>query len=170
MLFLLDFSPIKPDLGLILWSTIIFLLFWMMMGKLAFGPIRDALKKRETDIQDSLDEAKKARQEMADLKAENQDLLAQAREERAKILKEAKAAATAFEADQREKTKVKIQKMVTDAKQEIGNMKMEAIIDLKNQAGLMALSIAEKVIRKDLSGDAEQTSLVNKLVKEIKLN
>ena len=55
MLFLLDFSPIKPDLGLILWSTVFFLLFWTLMKKYAFTPIKDALLERENDIQTSLD-------------------------------------------------------------------------------------------------------------------
>ena len=92
MIYLADFSVIKPDFGLIFWTVIIFLLFWFIIGKMAFRPIAEALKKRQQDIQDSLDEAKKARQEMAELKAENEDLLIQAREERAKILKEAKEA------------------------------------------------------------------------------
>lgn len=170
MLFLLDFSPIKPDLGLIIWSTVFFLLFWGIMKKMAFGPIKDALLQRETDIQTSLDQAKQAREDMANLVAENEALLAQAREERSAILKEAKEVAANFEAEQREKAKVKIQKMIVDAKQEITNMKMEAVTDLKNQAGNMAVEIAEKVIRQSLAKDGAQTTLVSQLVKEIKLN
>ena len=92
MIFLADFTVIKPDFGLLFWTTIIFLLFWFIIGKFAFRPIAEALKERERDIQDSLDEAKKARQEMANLKSENEALLAQAREERSKILKDAKDA------------------------------------------------------------------------------
>ena len=163
MLFLLDFSVIKPDLGLIVWSAIFFLLFWIIMGKMAFGPIKDALLERENDIQDSLDQARQAREEMANLKSENEALLAQAREERSAILKEAKEAAANFEAEQREKAKEKIQKMIAEAKQEISNMKMEAVVDLKNQAGNMAVEIAEKVIRQNLANDGAQTELVNKL-------
>ncbi|MFT4758121.1 MAG: F-type H+-transporting ATPase subunit b [Paraglaciecola sp.] len=170
MLFLLDFSPIKPDLGLILWSALFFILFWVIMGKMAFGPIKDALLARENDIQDSLDQAKQARKEMANLKSENEALLAQAREERTAILKEAKEVAANFEAEQRGKAKEKIQKMIADAKQEITNMKMEAVTDLKNQAGNMAVEIAEKVIRQTLKNDGAQTKLVSQLVKEIKLN
>ena len=83
---LLDFSPIKPDLGLLLWTTLIFSLFWFLISKAAFKPITNALKSREDDIQSALDEAKKAREEMAKMKAENEALLAQAREERAQIL------------------------------------------------------------------------------------
>ena len=64
VLFLADFSVIKPDPGLIFWTTLIFLLVWVLLGRMAFGPIQSALKKRENDIQSALDEAKKARDEL----------------------------------------------------------------------------------------------------------
>ncbi|RMF32669.1 MAG: ATP synthase F0 subunit B [Bacteroidetes bacterium] len=170
MLILADFSVIKPDFGLLFWTSVIFLLFWFLIGKLAFKPIANALKKREEDIQRSLDEAKRAREEMAKLKAENEELLAQAREERAKILKEAKEAAMAFEAEQREKTKEKMKKMLADAKEQIENQKMAAIVELKNEVGNMALEIAEKVIRQKLQGDKAQEELVKKLLEESNLS
>ena len=97
VLFLADFSVIRPDPGLILWTSVIFILVWGILGRMAFRPIQDALKKRESDIQNSLDEAKRAREDMANLKAENEQLLIEAREERAKILKEAKEAKEAGE-------------------------------------------------------------------------
>ncbi len=92
MIFLADFSVIRPEPGLLIWTLLIFLLFWFLMSRFAFKPIAEGLKKRETDIQDALDQAKKAREEMANMQAENEKLLAQAREERALILKEAKEA------------------------------------------------------------------------------
>ena len=110
ILFLADFSVIKPDFGLFFWSTIIFLVFWFGMGKMAFKPIQEALKKREDDIQDSLDQAKNARAEMAALNAKNEALLAQAREERAQILKDAKAAKESIIKDATVEAKAKAQK------------------------------------------------------------
>ena len=170
MIFLLDFSPIKPDVGLFIWSVFIFLLFWYIIGKLAFKPITEALKKRESDIQNSLDQAKMARQEMANLKAANEELLAQAREERSAILKTAKEAKDNIILEAKTKAKEEAQRIVADAKEQIEHQKMAAIIDLKNQVGAISLSIAEKVIRKELAGNAEQEAFVNGLVKDIKLN
>jgi len=170
MIFLADFSVIKPDFGLLFWTTVIFLLFWFIIGKFAFRPIADALKKREFDIQNALDEAKRVRQEMANLKAENEELLAQAREERAKILKEAKDAGNGIITEAKDKAKLEAQKIVANAKEQIENQKMAAIIDLKNQVGIISLEIAEKVIRRELSGDTAQEQFVNGLVKDIKLN
>ncbi len=170
MIFLIDFTPIKPDFGLIFWTTIIFLIFWLMIGKFAFRPIAAALKKRESDIQGSLDEAKRVRQEMANLKAENEELLVQAREERAHILKEAKEAGNRLVEEAKGKAKVEAQKIVADAKEQIEHQKMAAITDLKNQVGAFSIQIAEKVIRRELSSNKEQETFVNDLVKEIKLN
>lgn len=170
MIFLADFSVIKPDFGLLFWTAVIFLLFWFLIGKAAFKPIAEALKKREDDIQNSLDEAKRARQEMSNLKAENEELLAQAREERSKILKEAKEVRDNIIAEAKEKANDEAQKIVAQAKEQIENQKQAAMTELKNQVGGMALSIAEKVIRKELAGNAEQETFVNSLVNEIKLN
>jgi len=61
MIYLVSFAPFQPTPGLALWSLIIFLLFWFLMGKFAFKPIMQGLKKREDDIQSALDEAKKAK-------------------------------------------------------------------------------------------------------------
>jgi F-type H+-transporting ATPase subunit b len=170
MIFLIDFTPIKPDFGLIFWTTVIFLIFWLMIGKFAFRPIAEALKKRESDIQGSLDEAKRVRQEMQNLKSENEALLVQAREERAQILREAKDVGNKIVDEAKVKAKEEAQKIVASAKEQIQNQKMAAITDLKNQVGAISLEIAEKVIRKELRGNAEQESFVNDLVKDIKLN
>lgn len=167
---LADFSVIKPDPGIIFWTALVFIVLWFVLGRMAFKPIQGALKKREDDIQDALDEAKRAREEMAKLNAENQNLLVEAREERAVILKEAKAASASMINEAKDQAKVEAQKIVTNAKQEIESQRQAAVKDLKNQAGLMAIEIAEKVLRKQLVGDAAQESYVNTLIDEIKLN
>jgi len=170
MLFLADFSPIKPDFGLLFWSTVFFLIFWFGIGKLAFPAIAKALKDRAKDIQDSLDQAKKAREEMSMLVAENEQLLAQAREERSQILRDAKTAKDEIIAEAREKAKTEAQSIITSAKEAIENLKQEAMIDVKNQAGLLALNVAEKVMRRELQSNEDHQSYVNTLLDEFKMN
>ena len=125
MLFVLagDFSVIKPDVGLLVWTTVFFLLFWLLIGKYAFKPIANALKKREDDIQDALDEAKRAKEEMANLKAENEKILAEARQERASIIKEANNLKSSIIKEAKEKAKEEAQRVATNAKLEIENEK-----------------------------------------------
>lgn len=170
VLFLADFSVIKPDPGLIFWTSLVFILVWGILGRMAFKPIQKALKKREDDIQSSLDEARSAREEMANLKSENEALIRQAQEERAKILKEAKEAKDAIVNEAKDKAKEEAQKIVANAKLEIEQQRLAAVTDLKNQVGIIAIEIAEKVLRKELKGDNKQEQFVNTLVDEIKLN
>ncbi len=151
---LADFSVIRPDFGLFFWTSVIFVLFWLLMSRFAFRPIADALLERQNDIQDSLDEAKKAREEMANLKAENQELLRQAQEERVAILREAKEAKDAIIAEAKNSAKAEASKIVANAKEQIENQKMAAVIELKNASGQMAIDIAERIMKKQLSGDA----------------
>ncbi|HMN90121.1 MAG TPA: F0F1 ATP synthase subunit B [Saprospiraceae bacterium] len=170
IIFLADFSVMKPEPGLLLWTIIIFALFWMLMARFAFKPIQNALKQREVDIQQSLDEAKKAREEMANLKSENEQLLRQAQEERMKILKEANEAKETIINEAKTRAKEEAQKIVASAKEQIENQRMAAITDIKNQTGMVALEIAEKLIRRQLKGDAEQEQFVKTLLEEMKLN
>ncbi len=170
VLFLADFSVIKPDPGLIFWTSVIFILVWFILGRLAFRPIQDALKRREEDIQSSLDEARRARQEMANLKAENEELLKRAQEERTAILKEAKEAKNAIIQEAKVKAKEEAQKIVANAKEQIENQRMAAITDLKNQLGVLSIEIAEKVLRRELESEQNQEKFVQSLVDEIKLN
>ena len=170
MIFLLDFSPIKPDFGLFAWTAFTFIIFWLMMAKFAFGPIKDSLKTRNSDIQDALDQAAKAKEEMANLKSENEKILAQAREERSAILREAKEAKDKIINDAKDTAKLEANKIMESAQLEIGNQRKAAMTEVKNMTGLMAIEIAEKVLRKDLKGDSSQNDLVNSLVGELKLN
>ncbi len=170
MLYLGDFSVIKPDPGLLIWTTIIFGLFWFLMSRFAFKPIAASLKQRETDIQNALDEAKKAREEMSHLQAENEKLLQQAREERSAILKEAKDAKDEIIAEAKERANAEYKRKVESAIHDIENQKMAAMVMLKNQAGQLAVEIAEKVLRKELADKTAQENYAKNLAETIKLN
>ena len=170
MLFLAGFPVLMPDPGLLIWTTIIFLAFWFIMSRVAFKPITAALKAREVDIQSALDEAKKAREEMSHLQAENEKLLAHAREERTAILKEAKDAKDEIIAEAKERANAEYKRKVESAIQDIENQKLAAMVALKNQAGQLAIEIAEKVLRKELGNKAEQEAYAKSLAESIKLN
>ena len=163
-LFLVDFSVLKPDPGLLFWTLLIFVLVWVVLGRFAFRPIQNALKKRENEIQGSIDEAKRVQAEMAQLKADNQQLLTEAREEGMRIKRDAETSANRIISEAKAEAKSQQQKIAADAKRDIENMRKAAMVDLKQQVGVMALEIAEKVVRKELSDDKGQQQLVDKLV------
>ena len=170
LFFLSDFTVARPGFGLLFWTFLVFCLFWALVGKFAFRPIKDALKKRENDIQSALDEAKNAREEMSKLNADNQRLINEAREERAKMLREAKETGDRLISEARNKAKEEAQKIVIDARNEIENQKNKAIVEVKNKVGQMSIDIAEKLIRQQMGQTQEQKALVDKLVNEIKLS
>lgn len=170
MLVLADFSVLKPDPGLFIWTVIIFLLFWTLVGKYAFKPITGAIKKRSAEIQDALDEARKARTEMESLKSSNEALLQEAREERGKILKEAKELKDSIVGEAQATAKAEAAKILADAKVEIENQRNAAFAEVKNEVGKISLEIAEKVLKRELDSAKGQEDYVASLVSEIKMN
>jgi F-type H+-transporting ATPase subunit b len=164
------FSLVTPNPGLSIWALIIFVILIVVLGKFGFKPIASALKEREQNISESLAQAEKARAEMALLTAKNEELLNQAKEERNKILSEARDAAEKIKNDLVEKAHTESMKKMTNAFREIETQKKAAIVEIKNTVGQMALQIAEKVVRKELHTDAAQKEFVDKLVKETSAN
>lgn len=166
-LFLADFSVIKPDFGLIFWTTLIFLMTYFILSRVAWKPIQKALKARNNEIQDSIDEAKRVQAQMSQLKDDNAKLLAQAREESTRIVTEAEAFAKKRREEAVTEAKEAAQQVSANAQREIAVMRDNAMADLKKEVGNMAIDIAEKVLRKDLASDSNQVTLVNELVKNL---
>lgn len=164
------FSIITPDTGLVFWTFTIFVILWVILGRFAFKPIVAGLKDREKSIQDSLDSARKAKEEMMLLTSKNEELLKEAREEQARIINDAKNAANKILEDSREKAKEEYTKLVDSAKQAIEIEKMAALTDLKNQSALLGIEIAEKLLRQELSNKSSQEVLIQNLIEEAKLN
>lgn len=81
---------ITPEVGLIFWQTIVFLVLMLILAKFAWKPILGAVRTREESINEALASAEDARKEMQNLKADNEKLLQEARAERDEILKEAR--------------------------------------------------------------------------------
>jgi F-type H+-transporting ATPase subunit b len=161
---------LTPKLGLIVWTTLSFLILLFLLRKFAWKPILTSVNEREQRIDDAVKQAEKARAEMAALSANNERLLNEAREERAIIIKEAKAVGEKLIADAREKAGVEFNNKVADASREIENQKMAALTEVKNYAGKMALEIAEKVLKKEFSDPKKQESFASELVDDLKLN
>lgn len=169
MLFLAN-PLLTPDLGLIVWTSLFFLLLWFVLGKKAWNPIVNALKDRENKIEGALHEAQKAREEMAALQADHEKLLQQAKEERAAILKEAKQLKDKIIAEARDKAQAEYAAKVASAKEEIQNQKMAAIVDVKNLIGTTAIELAKGVLTRDLGNQTSQEKFIEQEIKKINLN
>ena len=161
---------LTPGVGLIIWQIIVFVLLLLVLGKLAWKPIINSLKERERSIQDALDTAEKARHEMSQLRADNEKLLNEARAERDRILREAREISNKMRDEAQHEAKKTADKIVDDARAAINIEKQAALKEVKVQVAMFSLEIAEKLMKKNLSGDKAQKDLVESYVKDLKVN
>ena len=159
-----------PKLGLLIWTLLAFLIVFFLLKKMAWPAIIKGLRDREQGIADSLATAEKVRAEMAQLKNENEALLALAREERAQLLKEARETKDRIISEAKEQAKVEANKIITESQLAINTQKMAAITDVKNQVGKLVIEVSEKVLRRELSNKESQEKHIKGLVDEVKLN
>jgi F-type H+-transporting ATPase subunit b len=168
---LLEINPlVLPDIGLVFWSTIAFLILLIVLGKFAWKPIMKAISEREQGITDSIASAEKVKLEMAQLKNDNEALLASAREDRAVILKEAIESKDKMINDAKEEAKVQAAKIIADAQASILNQKMAAITDLQNHVGNLVIEVSEKILRRELANKDEQENYIKQLTADVKMN
>ena len=161
---------LTPGTGLIIWQTFVFLLLVFLLGKLAWKPILSSLKEREMSIQEALDTAENARLELTKLKADNENLLRQAREERDKMLRETREAANRMKEEAQAEAKKSADKIIDDARTTIGIEKQAALKEIKIQVAMFSLEVAERLLKEKLSNDKAQKDLVQKYVNDIKVN
>jgi F-type H+-transporting ATPase subunit b len=161
---------LTPDLGLLIWTLLAFLIVFFILKKFAWPSIIKGLSDREQNIATSIASAEKVKLEMAQLKNDNEALLVKAREERAVLLKEAKETRDRLISEAREDAKAQAAKIVADAQVTINHQKMAAITDLKNQVGNLVIEISEKILRRELINKAEQEIYIKQLADEAELN
>lgn len=161
---------IIPGSGLVFWQIIGFAILLIILAKYAWKPILSALEERETSIENALKSAEVARNEMANMYAENEKLLLEARIERDQILKTANEASARMIEEAKEAAIKEGAKMIENAKAVIETEKQAALTEVKIQVAMLSFDVAEKLLRKNLSTDTEQKALVEKFVKDIKLN
>ena len=156
--------------SLIFWTTIIFVVFFMLLRKFAWKPILNAVKGREDSINNALLSAENAKKEMMALKSDNQKLLDEARAERDAMIKEATAIKDKMIADAKFEAQTQGAKMIEQAKATIESEKNNAVAEIKNQVSSLSLEIAEKLLKEELSNKESQTKLVEKMLGDVKLN
>jgi F-type H+-transporting ATPase subunit b len=161
---------LTPGLGLIIWTLLAFLVVFFILKKFAWPSILGGLCKREQTIADSLATAEKIKSEMAQMKSENEAILAKAREERAQMLKEARETKDKIINEAKEQAKIDANKIITDAQAAIDTQKMAALTEIKNQVGKLIIEVSEKVLRKELDNKEAQEAHIKEMVDEVKLN
>ena len=161
---------ITPEFGLVFWTLITFLVLLFILRKFAWKPILGAVSEREEGIKEALASAEKARQEMENLQADNERILKEARAEREAMLKEARELKNKMIDDAKAEAQQEASKLVAQAQAAIEAEKKAAVADLKSQVAEISISIAETVLKEELSNKTKQEKLVESMLEDTSLN
>ena len=153
--------------GLYIWTIITFLLLFYILAKFAWKPLLKMLEERENLIKNSLDDAEKAKLELEKLSEESEKIMAKARVDAQQIIAESKSTAEKVKADTIAKAKEEASKIRDDAKQQIQVEKDKALNDIKKEVVDLSISVAEKLINKNLS-DADNREMIKESLKKVK--
>jgi F-type H+-transporting ATPase subunit b len=157
---------VQLDPGLFVWTILTFLLLVFILAKFAWKPLLNMLQDREDMVRSSLEDAEKAKSELERLNEESEAIMAKARSEAQSILADGKAAAEKVKDDIIAKSKEQANKIREDAGNQIQVEKDKAISEIKKEVVNLTLSVAEKLIRKNLS-DADNKSLIEESLKKV---
>lgn len=161
---------LTPDIGLLVWSTISFVLLMVLLKKFAWKPIVSSLDERNNSIADALSQAEKARKEIAELSSRNEEILKEAKEERNNILREANKVKEEIIAEAKSKAQEDAAKIMTSAREDIEVQKLAVMADMKNAAANLSVEIAEKVLTRELTAKGEQEKFISELASKANLN
>lgn len=163
-------SILSPDLGLLFWMSLAFIVVLVVVGKFGFPVIVKMVQERKNFIDESLKNAREANEKLANIKSESEAILRNAHEKQAQILKEAMATRDTIIKEAREKAQEEGRKLILEAKAQIAAEKESALQEVRSSVVDLSVHIAEKVMRQKLESDSEQEELINKMLNEMTKN
>ena len=160
-------SILTPDLGLLFWMLLAFLVVFGVLAKFGFPAIINMVEERKKYIDESLRKAHEASERLENIKQEGESMLKEAREKQAQIMKEAASTRDAIVENAQEKAREESARLLSDAKRQIESEKQNAIRDIRMQVAELSVQIAEKILREKLSSDDKQMDMVDRLLDEV---
>jgi F-type H+-transporting ATPase subunit b len=164
---LIKVNILAPDIGLMFWTLLIFLILLFLLRKFAWKPIVTALKEREESIEKALNEARTAREEIENLKLENDKILTQAKIERDAMLRQAKELGDSIVSQAKENAHKEGKQILAETRELVKKEKEQAMLELKNEIGDLVIKTASKVIRQELTGSDQQKKIIEESLKEL---
>ncbi|MCC2591730.1 F0F1 ATP synthase subunit B [Chryseobacterium sp. MFBS3-17] len=156
--------------GLFIIQSLIFIVLLFVLAKYAWKPILNAVNEREVSIQDALNQAQIARDEMKNLQAENERIISEAKLERDAILKDAREIKDRIVNEAKDAAKSEGDKIIEQARQSIQAEKSAAMADIKTQIGALSVNIAETILKEKLDNNEAQNALVQNILNKTNLN
>lgn len=156
-----------PNTGLLFWMCITFFVVLFILSKWGFPVIIGMVIGRKAYIDDSLRKAHEANEKLANIKAESESILQEAREKQALILKEAATTRDAIVEKAKDKAREEGNRLLSEAKAEIESQKQAAISEIRVQVAEMSVKVAEKILRKELSSNEKQMDMIDRLLDDV---
>ena len=163
-------SILTPDLGLLFWMLLAFLVVFGVLAKFGFPAIVGMVEERKKYIDESLKQAHEAAERLANIQQESEAMVQKAREEQAQIIKDASTTRDAIIAEAQNKAKAESTRIINEAHMPIENEKQAAIRDIRAQVAQLSVIIAEKVVRTNLQSDSQQMQLIDRMLDEVQAN
>ena len=160
-------SILTPDLGLLFWMLLAFVVVFFVVAKFGFPAIIDMVENRKRYIDESLQKAHEASERLANIQKEGESMLQEARQKQAQLLKEAAETRDAIVSQAQEKAREEGARLLSEAKAEIDSQKQAAISEIRAQVAELSVKVAEKILRKELSSEAKQMETIDRLLDEI---
>lgn len=159
-----------PDFGLVFWMFVAFILLFLVLAKWGWPVIVKMMDKRADTIDKGVEDARKAKEQLDNARAEAQQYVKEAQARQADMLREAAKMKNDIIEEARSEAAKAAQKEMDAAKQAIDQARKEAETQFRDEVGRFSIDIAEKMLRQRMSNDKAQTELVNKLLDEIEKN
>ena len=160
-------SILTPDLGLLFWMLLAFLVVFGVLAKFGFPAIINMVDERNKYIDESLRKAHEAQERLANIEKEGESILQEAREKQAQILKEAAETRDAIVEKAQDKARAEGARLMEDARVAIEQEKKAAIADIRRQVATLSVEIAEKVLKQNLKSDQAQMDLIDRMLDEV---
>ena len=159
-------SLITPQVGLIFWTTLTFVILLLLLGRFAWKPLLGAIEARERGIRDALDQARREREEAAALLQQHRELINQARRERAEVVAEGQKDAARLKAEILDEAKKQRELVLQQTEAQVKSMVRQAKEELRGMAADLAIQAAGKLIGRNLD-DSVQRKLVEDYLSDL---
>jgi F-type H+-transporting ATPase subunit b len=160
---------VKPGIGLMVWTLLVFGITMVLLARLAFPRIRAALERRQRMIEESLDTAERTRAESEQLVAEHKQALREARAQAEEIVQRARQTAETHEREAKEQGQQLLAEAAKRAQHEIEAATHRALDDIRREVADLTILATEKVTKKTLDA-ADQRRLVEDALGELDLS
>ena len=160
---------ITPNVGLMVWTLVLFGLSMLILWKLAFPRISAALDRRQRAIEESIETAEEVRRQADELLAEYRERLAEARRQAEEIIERARKAGEVHERESESDAKARREQLMEQARRDIESETRRAIQEIRQEVADLTVLATEKVTRKTLT-EEDQRRLIEEALSELDFN